>query len=312
MGYRAKMTRPQRDHPCQPSLMANPIASAWTFWCRRWWREDKEALARFVGQTPAVVITGASAGIGLAMAHRYAAEGRDLVLIARDPGRLEAAVKAVRRLSGHRVMPLVLDVTAPDVTAQLDAALGALGAYPDILVNNAGVGLAGHFTGQSPDALVRLTALNVTALTMLCRHVLPGQLVRGRGGIINMASLGGYFPGPEQAAYFASKAYVISLSEALAAEVAGKGVTITVVAAGPVDTEFHAKMGTADAWYRLLMPSLSAEHVATAAIRGFQRGQRLVVPGAFNKLGMLALRLLPHVIVVPVAAILLRPTRRPV
>ena len=290
--------------------MANPINSACSLWRRRWWRPDAQALARFEGQTPAVVITGASAGIGLAMAHRFAAEGRDLVLIARDAGRLEAAAKTIRRISGHRVMPLALDVTAADAAGRIDAALGALGAYADILVNNAGVGLAGPLHGQLPEDLTRLTSLNVTALTALCRHVLPGQLVRGRGGIINLASLGGYIPGPNQASYFASKAYVLSLSEALAEETAGTGVTITAVAAGPVDTDFHQKMGAATAWYRLLVLPLSADYVAAAAMRGFRRGQRVVVPGVFYRVFVIAARVLPHFLIVPVMAFLLRPLRK--
>ena len=289
--------------------MANPIMSVWTLWRRRWWRADAQALARFDGQRPAVVITGASAGIGLAMAHKYAADGCDLVLIARDLGRLEAAAKAMRRVSGHRVMPLALDITAPDATQRLDAALAALGAYPDILVNSAGVGLAGTLEGQAAGDLARLTALNVTALTLLCHHVLPGQLARGRGGMINMASLGGYFPGPNQAAYFASKAYVLSFSEALAAETAGQGVTITAVAPGQVETGFHRTMGADNAGYRLLLPTLSPEHVATSAMRGFRLGRRVVVPGVFNWLFAIAARVLPHFLLVPLMAFLLRPTR---
>ena len=122
------------------------------------------------------------------MAHRFAAEGHDLVLIARDPGRLDTAAKAMRRNSGHRVMPLALDVTAADATQRLDAALGALGAYPDILVNNAGVGLAGPLHTQLPEDLTRLTLLNVTALTALCRDRKSTRLNSSHHAISRMPS----------------------------------------------------------------------------------------------------------------------------
>ena len=274
-------------------------------WRRRYWRPDPRALAAFDGLNPVTVITGASEGIGLALARRCAGSGHALLLIARDAARLEAAADALRGDTNSKIETLALDLTTADALAKLDAALARVGAYPDILVNNAGVGLSGAFASHDTDALAALAELNVKAVTLFSRHVLPGQLIRGRGGIITIASLGGYAPGPGQAAYYASKAFVLSLSEALAAETAGHGVRVTAVAPGPVDTAFHSKMGANSALYRSLLPPLSADRVAAAAIAGFKWNRRVIVPGLVNKLLMMALRLLPHRITLPIVQFLL-------
>jgi hypothetical protein len=131
--------------------------------------------------------------------------------------------------------------------------------------------------------------------------------MRGSGGVLNVASLAGYTPGPQQAAYYASKAYVISLTEALAEENAGHGVRFTVLAPGAVSTRFHERMGSTAGWYLKAMPVLRADRVARAGYRGFRRGQRLVVPGLVNIAAMPALRLLPHRLTLPVVGQLLAP-----
>ena len=277
-------------------------------WRRRWWRNDAIALARFAALAPAVVVTGASEGIGLAFAQAFARAGRNVVLIARNAHDLEAASASIVRndVTGH-VATLALDVTAADALSRLDAKLAALGVYADILVNNAGMGLSGHFAGQPSEAIESLLALNVGALTRLCRHVLPDQLVRGRGGIINIASVGGYVPGPQQAVYYASKAYVISLSEALAAETAGRGVLVMAVAPGVVETAFHTKMGANASLLRMILPAHSPQKIVASALFGFYFGHRVVVPGLLNRLIVLAVRALPHRVVMPLIGILLRP-----
>ena len=150
--------------------------------------------------------------------------------------------------------------------------------------------------------------VNVRALTVLTRHFLAGMRVRGRGGILNLASLGGYAPGPYQAAYYASKAYVISLSEALAAETAGEGVRVCALAPGPVDTLFHARMrAEACPLPQLLLPPASAEAVARAGYLGFALGWRVTVPGLINPFLALAMRVMPHRLVIPIVGWLLQP-----
>jgi short-subunit dehydrogenase len=139
------------------------------------------------------------------------------------------------------------------------------------------------------------------------RHVLPDMRARAGGGVLNVASLGGYVPGPHQAAYYASKAYVISLTEAVASEIAGLGVRLTALAPGPVNTGFHEAMGSEFSFYRQLILPLSPEGTANAAYRGYVLGFRLVVPGLFNKFLAIALRILPHRLLLPLIGWLLRP-----
>lgn len=280
-------------------------------WGRRYWRPDPAAQKVFEGLNPAVVITGASEGIGLALAQSYARTGHALVLVARNENDLDAAATAiVQATPSASIAKLAADVTHPDILTQLDATLVARGFYIDILINNAGSGLAGRFGSHQPAQIEALLALNVVAVTRLCRHVLPGQLIRGRGGMINIASLGGYTPGPHQAAYYASKAYVLSLSEALASETSGYGVHVMAVAPGVVDTGFHGKMGTRQALYRRLIPAQGPAHIAQWTRISFNLGVRVLVPGLLEILCATALRLAPHRLTVPLVGLLLRPQTR--
>jgi short-subunit dehydrogenase len=279
-------------------------------WRRRWWREDPQALAAFAGLKPLVVVTGGSEGIGYALARRFAAAGSDVMLVARRPEPLREAAERIRADYGVEAVAVPADVTAPDAIATIEAALAARGAYADVLINSAGIGLAGPFLGQAPEEVARLLDLNVGALTSLTRHFIAGMRVRGRGGVLNLGSIGGYGPGPNQAVYYASKAYVHSFSEAIAHETAGQGVRVTVLAPGPVNTRFHARMGAEHALYRYFVAPGSAEAVARAGYLGFALGLRLVVPGILNPFFALALRILPHRIVIPIVGLLLRPWGR--
>jgi uncharacterized protein len=293
------------------------ITAATQAWRRRWWRADVAALAPFANLKPFKVITGGTDGIGLAIAQEYARHGEHVLIIGRDETRLAAART---RLEQTKIKPsdsatttrpiisgLALDVTVPDATPRIDAALAALGGYCDVLVNSAGMGAAGAFANEAQEQLHRLTAVNVAALTSLTRHYLPAMLVRGRGGILNVASLGGYAPGPYQAAYYASKGYVLSLTEALAHECKGQGVQISVLVPGPVATAFHKRMDGDSGLYLKLLPVASATRVGRAALWRFRLGQRVIVPGLFNPLLMLSMRALPHRLTSPLVAFLLKP-----
>ena len=165
----------------------------------------------------------------------------------------------------------------------------------------------GAFTSHDPAELDRLVELNIAALSRLTRAFLPDMLVRGRGGIINIASLGGFSPGPYQAAYYASKAYVISLTRALAHENRGMGVRFAVVAPGPVETRFHARMDAERAFYRRFLPALSPARVARATMFWYAQGSTVIVPGLFNTALALALGFLPGLLTIPVVALLLHP-----
>jgi len=276
-------------------------------WLARHAMPSPAALDAIAGRKPEVVVTGASRGIGLAIARRFAKADCDVALIARNAGPLKEAAAAIERDFAVTALTLPIDVTAANAPETIDLKLAERGYYVDVLVNNAGVGLSGRFEEHGGAEIARLLDLNVAALTRLMRHALPGMLGRARGGIINVASLGGLVPGPYQAAYYASKAYVISLTEAVAAENAGSGVRFTAVAPGPVNTGFHAAMHSELSFYRQLIPPLSPERTANAAYRGYVLGFRVVVPGVMNKLMWPALRVLPHRLLLPLIGWLLHP-----
>jgi uncharacterized protein len=256
---------------------------------------------------PIVVVTGASEGIGLALARRFAQAGDPVALVARRADELAASAEVIRREFGVDAVPVTLDVTRSDAAVFLEQQLTLAGFHVDVLVNNAGVGHSGSFAEADPDRLERLQALNIAALTRLTRHVLPAMLRRGTGGILNVASLGGLAPGPYQAAYYASKAYVISLTHAIRSECAGQGVRISVLAPGPVETRFHARMGAESAFYRRLLPAPSAEFVARAAYRGFRLRRAMIIPGLAWRVLALAMKLSPPPLVSPIVRWLLKP-----
>jgi short-subunit dehydrogenase len=256
-------------------------------------------------RVPAVVITGGSSGIGLAMARLFAQRSQAVVLIARDAERLEAARGAFERTPTARIETLALDIGDPDAPDALVDWLEQHGLYCDVLVNNAAIGMAGPFAISDAAKLDTLIATNVAGLARLTHALLPGMLARARGGVLSIASLGGLIPGPHQAAYYASKAFVISLSEAIASETAGRGVRVTVVLPGPVETRFHARMGAEGSLYRHFLPAASPDRVAKLAIRGFRLGRRVVAPGIGPTIAVFMLRILPHAVSVPVTRWLL-------
>ncbi len=279
-------------------------------WISRRARPELAAVAAVEGFTPAVVITGGARGIGLALAKRFIEDGRRVILIGREKSSLRSACTELRATHTSEPLVLALDVTRSDAGRRIDEALYAQGCYLDILINNAAVGLAGDFVEQHPEELDALVQLNVTAMTRLTRHALAPMITRGRGGIINMASLGGLMPGPYQAAYYASKAYVVSLTRAVASETAGRGVRVVSVLPGPVETTFHAEMGANNALYRYIMPSLTPDEVASSVSRGYRLGHRLIVPGIFNWLVSRFAGIIPYNILVPIVGRLLWPGQK--
>jgi short-subunit dehydrogenase len=251
------------------------------------------------GRRPAVLITGGSEGIGRALAEQFAADRHTLLLIARSPETLETAAAEIRGTHGVAVFTAAVDLTAPAYQERIEQALDQHGLYADILVNNAAFGIGGAFAEQEPQRLEALCRLNIEALTVLTRAFLPEMLRRARGGILNIASLGGLLPGPYQAAYYASKAYVVSLTEALAHENAGCGVRISVATPGPVATRFHERMGAENAHYLYLQRVMPPEAVARIIYAGFIGRRTMIVPGLLPTFNAVALRFVPHTILVP-------------
>lgn len=276
-------------------------------WVRRRWRPNPEAMAQWADLRPAVVVTGGSEGIGFEIARRFARRGSTVVLVARRPDRLEEAAAAIRGEFGTAVLTISLDVTRPDAAEVIETELRRRGFYVDVLVNNAGMGLSGDYIEQPGDRIAALVELNIRAVSLLMRHFLPDMCVRGRGGVLNVGSLGGYAPGPYQAAYYASKAYVISLTEAVAWESGGRGARIAVFAPGPIRTRFHRRMGAEHALYRWLIPAPGPSTAAGTAVRWFEWGRTVITPGVLGPLLAIAMRLIPHPVLLPIVGWLLKP-----
>lgn len=276
-------------------------------WVRRRWRPHPAALTQWAGLLPAVVVTGGSEGLGFEIARRFAKRGRTVVLVARRPEPLEEAASVIRDEFGTAALALPLDVSQPRAAEALESELARRGLYADILVNNAGMGLSGDYISEPSERIAALVELNVRAVSLLMRHFLPGMRARGRGGVLNVASLGGYAPGPYQAAYYASKAYVISLTEAVARESSGLGARVAVFAPGPIQTRFHARMGAQNALYRWLVPAISPSMAAGSAVRWFEWGRTVITPGMMGPLLAFALRLTPHPILLRIVGWLLKP-----
>lgn len=278
--------------------MSNWLQRLETAWSRRYVSEAA-ASEDLDGRKPVCIISGGSEGIGRCLADEFARAGHKLLLVARTESKLEQAASELRRDHGVEVHIASIDLAAADCLEKMQAALDANGLYADILVNNAGIGLGGIFAEQSPDRLNQLVALNIASLTALTRHFLPDMLRRGRGGVLNLASLGGLMPGPYQAAYYASKAYVMSLSQALAYENAGRGVRISAAAPGPVGTRFHEKMGVKSARYLQLQLLMPPELAAKLIFSAFAARKTIIVPGIIPSLNSFAVRYIPDFILVP-------------
>ncbi len=285
--------------------MTNPLLALLDAWSRRAIGANQTNAAPATRR--ATVITGASEGIGLALARRFARAGDTVVLVARREALIATAAESIAREFGTQAVALAIDVNRPDAAATIEAALTQRGLHAEVLINNAGFGLSGAFAEMPAADIDALISCNITALTRMSRHFLPGMVARRSGGLINVASVAGFTPGPYQAAYYASKAYVISLTKAIAYEVEGLGVRVCAVAPGPVETRFHARMNADTSFYRYLIPSPSSETVAAAAYRGFRWHRLLVVPGISAKLLALTVRLVPSYFSVPVVGLLLFP-----
>lgn len=257
-----------------------------------------------------VLITGASSGIGEAFARVIAAEGGwELILVARSEEQLHriAGILHARHQTESHVIPL--DLAAPDAPRRLQETLAERDLQPDVLINNAGAGLAGAAANLPLDEQMRLVDLNVRATTELALRFLPGMVSRQRGGIINVSSLAAFMPGPGMAVYFASKAFLLSFSEALAEEVRREGLTVTALCPGPVRTRFIERAGMERLPLARLMFRARPEQVARAGWQGFKEGRVIVIPGFLNSLLAFAVRATPRALIRPSTHVLLTPRR---
>ncbi|HET6576603.1 MAG TPA: SDR family oxidoreductase [Fimbriiglobus sp.] len=242
---------------------------------------------------PVALVTGASAGIGRELARRFARGGHDLVLTARRVDELRTLADELRA-AGVTAHVVPADLSDPAAPRKLFDEIAAAGLTVDVLVNNAGFGVYGPFADADPDRLLAMVRVNVLALTELCRLFIPGMVARGRGRVLNVASTAAFQPGPLMAGYYATKAYVLSLSEALAHELRGTGVTVTCLCPGPTRTEFAA-VAAMDGSKLFDSPNVAdAASVAEVGYQASMRGRRVAIPGVLNRLGVFSTRFAPR------------------
>ncbi len=244
---------------------------------------------------PTALVTGASLGIGLELARELARDGHDLVLLARSREALLSLARELEAAHGVAARVLVADLARPEACAEIVRQLSEQGVAIDVLVNNAGFGSYGPFAQSDLARELEMIQVNVTALVQLTRLLLPGMLERRRGFILNVASTAAFQPGPLMAVYYATKAFVLSFSDALRNELRGSGVRVTALCPGPTATGFQAAAGMQQS--RLVsVPTMlqDAASVARAGYAGLRADRGIVVPGFANAAGSVLVRLLPR------------------
>ena len=243
------------------------------------------------------LITGASGGIGEELARLLAAGGTNLVLVARGAERLTALATELSRTHGVQAGVIAQDLSAPDAAGAIVDELASRQLTIDILVNNAGFGVYGFFATTPAEDEARMLQVNIVALTMLTKRLLPAMIERRHGRVLNVASTAAFQPGPMMAVYYASKAYVLSFSEALSNETSGTGVTVTCLCPGPTATGFQDRARMRESRLFSALSVASAADVARAGYDGMMAGRAIVVPGVANRIAVQALRVTPRALV---------------
>jgi hypothetical protein len=247
-------------------------------------------------------VTGASSGIGAELARALARRGHGVTLVARRKNRLEELAAELSEDHGVRAETLGCDLGDPGARTRMLASLAELGLDVEVLVNNAGFGTAGRFVDLDQERELDMVGLNVEAVVALCGRFVPEMAKRGRGAVLNVASTAAFQPIPRNATYAATKAFVLSLSDALHAELKGSGVTVTSLCPGPVKTEFvevanmdrAAESAPSFVW-------TAPDFVAEQGISGLERGKRVVVPGRLNAAGALGGQHVPRSVLLRLA-----------
>ncbi|MEO9201471.1 MAG: SDR family oxidoreductase, partial [Mycobacterium sp.] len=254
------------------------------------------------GVDRAAVITGASSGIGAAIARELARRGHQLILVARSADRLHALAA---ELSPQPVHVLPADLSSRTERAALPGRIAELGLVPDVLVNNAGLSVVALAAKTQPERQLDLVEVDVATVVDLCSRFLPGMVARGRGAVLNVSSVAAFGPLPGQATYGAAKAFVASYTESLRSELRGTGVTATTLCPGPVATRLDVTAGFCEGERRQALPGVmwkSVNTVARAAVDGLAAGKGRVTPGWANRLLVLAYLVVPHGPLLPLLA----------
>jgi len=247
------------------------------------------------------LITGASSGIGHELAKRFARDRARLLLVGRNPDALGAVARELASLGATGTEVIVADLAKAAGAPQVLQELGARRLEVDALVNNAGYGLSGRFASTDLASELEMIQLNIGSLTALTKGVLPAMLARRRGNILNVASTAAFQPGPFMAVYYATKAYVLSFTEALHHELVPKGVRVTALCPGPVATEFQARAGI-KSLERVRVAMRTADRVAEDGYKGLREGARVVVPGFPNQVAAVLAPVLPRGFIMRVSA----------
>lgn len=241
------------------------------------------------------LVTGASSGIGLELARLFARDHHGLILVARREAELARVAEELRSLGSPAVWIVVQDLSRPSAAAEIHEAVVREGVSVDVLVNNAGFGAAGPFLATDLQSEMEMMQVNMVSLVHLTKLFLPEMVTRKRGRILNVASTASFQPGPLMAVYYATKAFVLSFSEALAEELRQTGVTVTALCPGPTRTEFQRRAGLEKS--RLVSGFLAIQDAAAVASVGYRsmlRGRRIVVPGVMNWLLAESVRFTPR------------------
>lgn len=241
---------------------------------------------------PVTIITGASSGIGAELARVFARHGHELVLVARRANLLDGLADEILSSGRPRPCVLAIDLGRPEAGDEVEEALVDRGLEPQFVINNAGFGLVGAVESRDRSEQLSMIDLNIRTLTDFSLRWVESMTAH-RGGLLNVASVAGFLPGPGSAVYYASKAFVVSFTEALHQEWKGRGLRITALCPGPVPTGFQARAGIVNRASPPLL-EVSAARVAEEGYRGLMAGRRLVVPGAFNKLIVGLSRIMPR------------------
>ncbi|MEI6061128.1 MAG: SDR family oxidoreductase [Bacteroidota bacterium] len=240
------------------------------------------------------LITGASGGIGYDLALLAAAEGRNLVLAARSASKLDQVAAEIRKNNKSDVIVIAVDLSDTAGVQTLIKEISGRNIQVDILINNAGFGDFGDFAKADLAKNLEMIRLNISALTQLTHTFLQGMLKAGSGRIMNVASTAAFMPGPGMAVYYASKAYVLSFSEALTRELKGTGVTVTTLCPGPTDTGFALSAGLGKSLLHRILPAATSAQVAHAGYKAMMKGKAIEIPGFMNKLSSVSPRFIPR------------------
>jgi short-subunit dehydrogenase len=243
---------------------------------------------------PVALITGASMGLGAEFARLFAANGHDLVLTARSADKLASVKREIENLHGASVRVIVADLAEPGAPRAIYDEIAAAGIEISVLVNNAGYGMYGFFHEVDRDAVMDMIQVNVNALVLLTRLFIGDMVGRGRGRILNVASTAAFQPGPLQPVYYATKAFVLSFTEAIANELKGTGVTATALCPGPVATGFQERANVGDVRGLRLMMRTTPEQVVREGFDGMVKGKSVVIPGMLNRILVFLLRFSPR------------------